>query len=193
MLGRSSGNHDWLLANASACVSCGFRLYATHATHATQSVAFEWKPGLLLLMNVCGGMRLWQVYRTNLVRQLSSGTWRATQTICMNVSPVTEYHLRLCDTTASPSNVSLHRVFPDRPIGVLMQRYYYHEIVHRVHKNNTKIKKLKKRKKESKCPNTMASYSTHKQPRDREFDSRSWRAVEKQPLFAFLCLSRQAV
>jgi len=26
MLCRSSGNHDWLLANASACVSCGFRL-----------------------------------------------------------------------------------------------------------------------------------------------------------------------
>jgi len=26
MLGRSSGNHDWLLANASACASCGFRL-----------------------------------------------------------------------------------------------------------------------------------------------------------------------
>jgi len=26
MLGRSSGNHDWLLANVSACVSCGFRL-----------------------------------------------------------------------------------------------------------------------------------------------------------------------
>ena len=26
MLGRSSGSHDWLLANASACVSCGFRL-----------------------------------------------------------------------------------------------------------------------------------------------------------------------
>jgi len=26
MLVRSSGNHDWLLANASACVSCGFRL-----------------------------------------------------------------------------------------------------------------------------------------------------------------------
>jgi len=26
MFGRSSGNHDWLLANASACVSCGFRL-----------------------------------------------------------------------------------------------------------------------------------------------------------------------
>ena len=26
MLDRSSGNHDWLLANASACVSCGFRL-----------------------------------------------------------------------------------------------------------------------------------------------------------------------
>jgi len=23
---RESGNHDWLLANASACVSCGFRL-----------------------------------------------------------------------------------------------------------------------------------------------------------------------
>ena len=26
MLGRSSSKHDWLLANASACVSCGFRL-----------------------------------------------------------------------------------------------------------------------------------------------------------------------
>jgi len=26
MLGRSSGNDDWLLANASAYVSCGFRL-----------------------------------------------------------------------------------------------------------------------------------------------------------------------
>jgi len=26
MLGRSSGNHDWMLVNASACVSCGFRL-----------------------------------------------------------------------------------------------------------------------------------------------------------------------
>ena len=36
MLGRSSGNHDWLLANASACV---------YATHATQAIAFEWKPG----------------------------------------------------------------------------------------------------------------------------------------------------
>ena len=29
MLGRSSGNNDWLLANASACVSCGFRLRNT--------------------------------------------------------------------------------------------------------------------------------------------------------------------
>ena len=27
MLGRSSGNHNWLLANASACVSWGFRLH----------------------------------------------------------------------------------------------------------------------------------------------------------------------
>jgi len=25
MLGQSSGNHDWLLANASVCVSCGLR------------------------------------------------------------------------------------------------------------------------------------------------------------------------
>ena len=44
MLGRSSGNHDWLLANASACVSCGF----VYATHATQAIAFEWKPTLTL-------------------------------------------------------------------------------------------------------------------------------------------------
>jgi len=41
MLGRSNGNHDWLLANASASVSCGFRL-----RNATQAIAFEWKPGL---------------------------------------------------------------------------------------------------------------------------------------------------
>ena len=26
MFGRSSGNHDWMIANASASVSCGFRL-----------------------------------------------------------------------------------------------------------------------------------------------------------------------
>jgi len=41
VLGRNSGNHDWLLANASACVSCGFRL-------RTQAIAFEWKPGFKL-------------------------------------------------------------------------------------------------------------------------------------------------
>jgi len=44
MLGRSSGNHDWLLANASACASCGFRLY--NARNASN--AFEWKPGFSL-------------------------------------------------------------------------------------------------------------------------------------------------
>jgi len=36
MLGRSVGNHDWLLANASACVSCGI-VYATHALHGSVS------------------------------------------------------------------------------------------------------------------------------------------------------------
>ena len=44
MLGRSSGNHDWLLANALAFLAVF--VYATHATHATQAIAFEWKPGL---------------------------------------------------------------------------------------------------------------------------------------------------
>ena len=34
MLGRSSGNHDWLLANASACVCCGFSF--TQRTQRTQ-------------------------------------------------------------------------------------------------------------------------------------------------------------
>ena len=43
MLGQSSGNHDWLLANASACVSCAF----VYATHAKQAIAFEWKPGFM--------------------------------------------------------------------------------------------------------------------------------------------------
>ena len=45
MLGRSSGNHDWLLANASACVSCGFRLhnarYARNARNASDCVWME--------------------------------------------------------------------------------------------------------------------------------------------------------
>jgi len=33
---------ELLLANASACVSCGFRVFV----YATQAIAFEWKPGL---------------------------------------------------------------------------------------------------------------------------------------------------
>ena len=43
MLGRSSGNHDWLLANASAFA---FLAVFVNATHATQAIAFEWKPDL---------------------------------------------------------------------------------------------------------------------------------------------------
>ena len=39
MLGRNSGNHDWLLANASACVSCGFRL--RNARNASDCVWME--------------------------------------------------------------------------------------------------------------------------------------------------------
>ena len=39
MLGRSSGNHDWLLANASNCVSCGFRL--RNARNASDYVWME--------------------------------------------------------------------------------------------------------------------------------------------------------
>ena len=39
MLGRSSGNHDWLLANASACVSYGFRL--RNARNASDRVWME--------------------------------------------------------------------------------------------------------------------------------------------------------
>jgi len=42
MLGRSSDNHDWLLANASACVSCGFRLRnARNARNASDYVWME--------------------------------------------------------------------------------------------------------------------------------------------------------
>ena len=39
MLGRSSGNHDWLLANTSVCVSCGFRL--RNARNASDCVWME--------------------------------------------------------------------------------------------------------------------------------------------------------
>ena len=39
MLGRSSGNHDWLLVNASTCVSCGFRL--RNARNASDCVWIE--------------------------------------------------------------------------------------------------------------------------------------------------------
>jgi len=39
MLGRSCGKHDWLLVNASACVSCGFRLRnARNAQNASDCV-----------------------------------------------------------------------------------------------------------------------------------------------------------
>jgi len=42
MLGRSSGNHDWLLANASACVSYGFHLRsARNARNASGCVWME--------------------------------------------------------------------------------------------------------------------------------------------------------
>ena len=43
MLGRSSGNHDWL-----ACVLPGFH---PNAMHAMQAIAFGWKPGLRYLWN----------------------------------------------------------------------------------------------------------------------------------------------
>jgi len=42
MLGRISGNHDWLFANASACVSCGFRL--RNARNASDCVWMETGP-----------------------------------------------------------------------------------------------------------------------------------------------------
>jgi len=44
MLGRSSGNHDWLLANA----TLAFLAVFVYATHATQALAFAWKPGFVL-------------------------------------------------------------------------------------------------------------------------------------------------
>ena len=43
MLGRSSGNHDWLLANP----SLAFLAVFVYTTHATQVIAFEWKPGFM--------------------------------------------------------------------------------------------------------------------------------------------------
>jgi len=39
MLGGSSGNHDWLFVNASACVSCGFRI--RNARNASDCVWME--------------------------------------------------------------------------------------------------------------------------------------------------------
>jgi len=38
MLGRSSGNHDWH----------AFLAVFVYATHATQAIAFEWRPGFSL-------------------------------------------------------------------------------------------------------------------------------------------------
>ena len=43
MLGRSSGNHDWLLANASACVSCGFRLRNASDCVWMETGLYSWK------------------------------------------------------------------------------------------------------------------------------------------------------
>jgi len=45
MLGRSSGNHDWLLAAF------------VYVTHATPAIAFEWKPGFSHLVAFAMGTR----------------------------------------------------------------------------------------------------------------------------------------
>ena len=42
MLGRSSGYHDWLLATQALAFLAAF----VYVTHATQAIAFGWKPGL---------------------------------------------------------------------------------------------------------------------------------------------------
>ena len=54
MLGRSSGNHDWLLANASACVSCGFRL--RNARNASDCVICVWMETGLYFRGVCNAL-----------------------------------------------------------------------------------------------------------------------------------------
>ena len=57
MLGRSSGNHDWLLANLA---------FLAVFVYATQAIAFEWKPGISQSIN--------HVYireKTSLITQLS--------------------------------------------------------------------------------------------------------------------------
>ena len=46
MLGRSSGNHDWLLANLA------YLAVFVHATHTTQAIVFEWKPGFMLFISL---------------------------------------------------------------------------------------------------------------------------------------------
>jgi len=51
MLGRSSGNHDWLLANARACVSCGFRLH--NALNASDCIWMELGFSLCVCVAVC--------------------------------------------------------------------------------------------------------------------------------------------
>jgi len=43
--GHCVGNHVWLLEAFLAVF-----IYATHATHATQAIAFEWKPGFKLVL-----------------------------------------------------------------------------------------------------------------------------------------------
>jgi len=49
MLGHSSGNHDWLLATQALVFLAVF----IYATHATQAIAFGWKPGLTRCAGTC--------------------------------------------------------------------------------------------------------------------------------------------
>ena len=51
MLGRSSGDHDWLLALPTQTLA--FLAVFVYATHATQAIAFEWKPGLKSIVDSC--------------------------------------------------------------------------------------------------------------------------------------------
>jgi len=67
ILGRSSGNHDWLIVNASACVSCGFRL--RNARNASDCVWTE--TGLYAAITDYNDCYYIQPYVTKLTGQLS--------------------------------------------------------------------------------------------------------------------------
>ena len=107
MLGRSNGNHDWLLANASACVSCSFRLRnVRNARNASDCVWME--TGLNVVqyfsINIVGV--LWVQYTVIYCNTDSASSWQEHRKTCWR-KPVTSLRVSVDSCRSLIQSVSI--------------------------------------------------------------------------------------